>query len=718
MERYNHFLLLFLALVIGTVSCEKKEDVPPQVELKVTSYYPNSGKAGTLVTIEGEGFGTSIGDYQATIGGKSAEVISATATALVLRMPVGAASGNLDVKYRDKVLPIGTYTYQDLSVVRVFPTNGPAGSQIRIGGAGFGSVESPAAVYINYKKALVVSLTDTLIVAEVPNEAGTGAVMVKVDGKEAKGQNFIYQAIHSIKPLTGGKGTNVVITGEGFEALAANNKVEFNGQMATIVEATPERLVVRAPEGVTTGALSVSINEQKTTGPTFTVVDKPVIQTVTPLSGPKGTEMVITGSLFSKLLDENSVYINNVLVPLAEATENQLKLIVPGGTGSGAIRVVVNDQASTGPLFKDQTLGISSVSPDNGLTGTAVTIKGTGFSAVALENKVYFNGVLAAVKTATETSLVLDAPAGLTTGDIKVVVGGQEAVSPKPFRRAGIMTLIGGPSSNALSNNLGSIAVDQQGNVYVTDAAEKVVKKITPSGDLSILKVNGQDATFGMPSGIVIDKQNNIYIGDQTANQIIKITAGGQRSVYASGFSPGKLTIDNAGVLYVNVAGFSAGMNRVNNTGNYSKINGPSWVSARPAVDASGAIYWADQNSNSGNGVARRDVSGTQNINWVGYSEGGYQDGIGSNAYFNGINGIVIYQGTKMYVADTYNSAVREVDMATRRVTTIFKGAGFGFVDGSLQVAKFAAISDIAVDNEGNIYLLDPNNKAIRKLFF
>lgn len=118
-------------------------------------------------------------------------------------MPVGAASGNLDVKYRDKVLPIGTYTYQDLSVVRVFPTNGPAGSQIRIGGAGFGSVESPAAVYINNKKALVVSLTDTLIVAEVPNEAGTGAVMVKVDGKEAKGQNFIYQAIHSIKPLTG-----------------------------------------------------------------------------------------------------------------------------------------------------------------------------------------------------------------------------------------------------------------------------------------------------------------------------------------------------------------------------------------------------------------------------------------------------------------------------------------------------------------------------------
>lgn len=56
--------------MIGTVSCEKKEDVPPQVELKVTSYYPNSGKAGTLVTIEGEGFGTSIGDYQATIGGE------------------------------------------------------------------------------------------------------------------------------------------------------------------------------------------------------------------------------------------------------------------------------------------------------------------------------------------------------------------------------------------------------------------------------------------------------------------------------------------------------------------------------------------------------------------------------------------------------------------------------------------------------------------------
>lgn len=715
--KYSLSIILFILVLAGSAGCEKKEAMLPETAVKITDYYPNSGKEGTLVTIEGEGFGTSIGAYKATVNGQDAAVISATATAVVIRIPVGGSTGKLVLSYDSKMMDVGTYTYQNLSVRQVFPANGPAGSQIRIGGTGFGSITHPAEVFINEKKALVVSISDTLIVAEVPNEAGSGSVLVKVDGMDAKGQNFTYQAIKGIKPLSGGKDTRVVISGEGFEQLTTQNIVEFNGKKALVVESTPERLVVKVPEGVTTGPLSVNINNQKTTGPSFTVVDKPIIQTVTPLSGPKGAQMTISGSLFSKELDENQVYINNILIPLTSANESELKLTVPGGTGSGVIRVVVNDQVSNGPQFKDQNLGITAMTPDNGLTGTSVTIRGTGFSTTASENKVYFNGVLAMVKTATENSLVLEAPLGLSTGNVKVVVGGQEALAPQLFKRAGVMTLAGGPSSNTFAGYMSAIATDQQGNIYVTDTNNKQVKKITPSGAVSILQVNGTDAVFVKPYGIVIDKQNTMYVSDQGTNQVIKITSAGQRSVHTSGFAPGHMSIDDAGNLYVNINGFAAGVNKVNPTGNYSKINGTGWVTTRTVVDALGNYYYPDQNAISGNGLMRRGSDGITMNAWIGFSEAGYADGIGSAARFQGISSVVLFGGNTMYATDNFNYALREIDVATRKVSTIFKANNRGYVDGSLVESRFGALADMAVDKNGNIYILDPDNKAIRKVF-
>ncbi len=167
-----------------------------------------------------------------------AELISATTSALVMRMPVAGKKRRHQHHFPGKNYEVGQYTYQSLTVSRVFPTNGPAGSQIRISGAGFSSIKDPASVLVNNKEALIVSASDTLIVAEIPAEAGTGPVMVKVDGMEAKGQDFRYQAIQDIKPLTGGANTRVTINGEGFENTVEGNIVDFNGKPATVVTAT------------------------------------------------------------------------------------------------------------------------------------------------------------------------------------------------------------------------------------------------------------------------------------------------------------------------------------------------------------------------------------------------------------------------------------------------------------------------------------------------
>lgn len=78
-------------------------------------------------------------------------------------------------------------------------------------------------------------------------------------------------------------------------------------------------------------------------------------------------------------------------------------------------------------------LAIAEFTPNSGPVGTVVTIYGVGFSATAANNAITFNGVAAAVSSASPTKLITTAPTGATTGLISVTVGLKTASSAKPF---------------------------------------------------------------------------------------------------------------------------------------------------------------------------------------------------------------------------------------------------------------------------------------------
>jgi hypothetical protein len=91
-------------------------------------------------------------------------------------------------------------------------------------------------------------------------------------------------------------------------------------------------------------------------------------------------------------------------------------------TGCAFFTGCKKDSVSPGPapIVVAQKPTISSVSPNTGAAGTVITITGTNFRTTATEDTVRFNGLAAAITSATASQLVVNAPAGGTTGNITV----------------------------------------------------------------------------------------------------------------------------------------------------------------------------------------------------------------------------------------------------------------------------------------------------------
>lgn len=718
--------LLFVFLLVGLSACKSDDDADSQAQLKIESFYPNSGKGGTLVTIKGAGFNANMNGNAVEFSGVKAEVFSAKENELVVLAPTSGKTGTIRINNGKQSLDVGTYTYQNLSVQRISPANGPTGTNIRISGEGFSSLDEPAKVQVNGKEAVVVNVSDTLIVAKVPAEAGKGSIKVLVDGKESTGPTFIYQEITDIKPKTGGKGTKITISGQGFDTELANNLLYFNNIQGKVLAVTDTKLVVEAPDNVATSKVALIVNKQKTVGPEFKVVPPPTISVVAPLSGPVGSKITITGAGFSAEEDENRVFLSGTEIPLDTYGSSGVSFTLPTGVATGKLVVIVNDQKTIGPEFKNQNLGIVKVTPESGLAGTVVTIEGTGFNSDMSQNKVTFNGVAAKIdySMSTKSKLVVTAPDGLKTGTLKIEAGNLVAEAPKTFNRSGIMTLAGGPDSNDLSYNISKIVVDANKNVFV--ATKTQIFKISPEGSVSAFVGStsygnddgvGTAAQFSSISGMVIDKKDNIYVAEY--DKMRKVTSSAQ--VTTLGISVregGSITLDPSGkTLYVSAS--YMGIYKYNN-GYYTRVFGMSVDNdCRPAVDANGTVYFGYDPYESY--LKRYQSTDPYPSKWLGSYSSDYVDGPFSSACFQyGISALLFDLENNLLIMDRNNYAIRKADLAKQEVSTVVRSAGGrgGYVDGDFSKAKWGyGVSDMAIDKDGDIYIVDPNNKAVRKIF-
>ena len=117
-----------------------------------------------------------------------------------------------------------------------------------------------------------------------------------------------------------------------------------------------------------------------------------------------------------------------------------------------------------------------------------------------------------------------------TSGDVMDPTG-QPTVQPTTFRSTQplypgtIVTVAGtgtagstgdgGPASVAQLNGPNAVAVDAQGNVYISDSRNKAVRQVQAgTRTMSTIAGGATSTQLGMPVGLAVDASGNVYISD------------------------------------------------------------------------------------------------------------------------------------------------------------------------------------------------------------
>jgi len=282
-------------------------------------------------------------------------------------------------------------------------------------------------------------------------------------------------------------------------------------------------------------------------------------------------------------------------------------------------------------------------------------------------------------------------------------------------------------------NQPAGVAVDAAGNVYVADSGDNAIKEI-PLGRGAAVSIGGTG--FVSPSAITVDASGNLFVSDQSSNPFQEILAGGGGviPVGPGTISPLGIAVNPAGIVYVtdptNV------IKEIDPAGGYyvsaalpvglSFNNSTGVISGTPTVASPVTIYTVTAYNPGGGksaavsikvnlpalptlsyGAARIDTAGSVTTPLTPTSTGvtawAYSTGISVSASgFNSAMGLAVDAQGNIYVADNANNAVKQIPA----------GGGAPVVIGS----GFLAPHGVAVDAAGNVYVADTGNGLVKEV--
>jgi len=384
----------------------------------LTSLAPTSGPVGTAVTITGTNL---TGTTAVSFNGVSTPFSVVSATIITTTVPGGATTGSVTVTAPGGTSNgvVFTVTIPAPALSALAPASGPVGASVVITGTG---LTGATAVSFNGTAAVFTVNSATQVTATVPAGTTTGLVTVTTPGGTSNGLTFTVTipapVIAGLAPASGPAGTSVIITGINLTGTAA---VTFNGATATFVVNSATQITATVPTGATTGPVTVTTPGGPSNGLTFTVtIPASALTSLSPTSGLAGILVIITGT---NLAGATAVSFNGAASVFTVNSATQITATVPAGATSGSVVVATPSGPSNGLAFTviPPAPVISSLSPNSGPVGTAVTLTGTNFGGAIA---VSFNGTAAPFAVNSATQITAAVPTGASTGNVAVTTPG------------------------------------------------------------------------------------------------------------------------------------------------------------------------------------------------------------------------------------------------------------------------------------------------------
>jgi hypothetical protein len=363
----------------------------------------------------------------------------------------------------------------------------------------------------------------------------------------------------------------------------------------------------------------------------------------------------------------------------------------------------------------------------------AVTAAGLAASGVAGASATDSPVLQTLTYTATGPGGSLHYPVGVSALDGKVYVSNTGANVVSALANGGTTAIAGslsaygehGDGGQAVSASLfhpGGTAEDAKGDIFIADSGDNAVREVTAAGVIRLLAGTGiAGLGYAGPSGfpatlssldhpqdVAVNAQGDVFIADTYNNRVVKVTPQGQITAVAGDGVAG----------YSGDGGLAA----------FAELNEPTGL----ALDSRGNLYIAD----SANNVIRRVDAKTGIITTVAgdYAADKASDGLGgfsgdggpaTSAQLNDPQGVALDGAGDLFIADTFNNAIREVTPAGIISTVVNSASAGGGIPASGGESSGAAPTaselstpyGVAVDLSTDVlYIADTHNEEIAEV--
>lgn len=261
-----------------------------------------------------------------------------------------------------------------------------------------------------------------------------------------------------------------------------------------------------------------------------------------------------------------------------------------------------------------------------------------------------------------------------------------------PLAGTGVAGHADGPAAEAQFNQPIGFCADATGAIYVVEAANHCVRKISPDGLVSTLAGNlipgyrngsGPQAQFDFPHDVVVDAQRDLYVVEFNNHTVRKLTPDGMVSTWAGSRTAGYADGPREQARFIQPAGI--------------------------AIDAAGNLFVAER------GGQRIRKIGTEGLvtTVAGTGVPGYLDGPAHQAVFNEPDGIVVDAAGNLWITDARNYAIRRIS-AAGMVETIAGTGVPGDEDGPGSMARFRWPLGIGIAGQDSFAVADSGNHLVR----